>query len=107
MWTRRTCAAFRSTPSETMSPVPPRVALQWKGPEGRPDYLAILPKFFRCRFGRIAYLFLMTRDQFIRRLRQIARSRGETLTVVSRRGKGSHMRVSIGAKGTTVPDPRV
>ncbi len=45
----------------------------------------------------------MTREELIRRLRQIAREDGVTLETFKNRGKGSHIAVALGGKKTIVP----
>lgn len=44
----------------------------------------------------------MTRVQFIRELRRMARERGEYLIVETARGKGSHVRVRLGERVSIV-----
>lgn len=44
----------------------------------------------------------MNRDQFLRELRREARKRGLVFRIVETRGKGSHYRVHLGDRFTTV-----
>ncbi len=44
----------------------------------------------------------MKRDQFIARLRRLARKQGLPLTITEKRGKGSHITVALGARRTIV-----
>lgn len=46
----------------------------------------------------------MKRDQFLKELRKQARKQGATLTIVTNKGKGSHIRVTLGGRTTTVKD---
>lgn len=48
----------------------------------------------------------MTRDQLVRRLRQIAREEGLDFETRKCRGKGSHMVVALGNRATVVPHSR-
>ncbi len=48
----------------------------------------------------------MTGDEFIARVRQIGRERGVTVRFDSRKGKGSHGRLYLGQRFTTVKDRR-
>jgi predicted RNA binding protein YcfA (HicA-like mRNA interferase family) len=45
----------------------------------------------------------MTRDELIRRLRQVARENGLSFEVIKSRGKGSHVVVRSGDRRTVVP----
>ena len=45
----------------------------------------------------------MTRDELIRRLRQVARENGLGFDVIKSRGKGSHVVVRLGNRRTVVP----
>ena len=44
----------------------------------------------------------MKRDQFLRELRKAAEERGRPFTVFTDRGKGSHYRVHLGERSSTV-----
>ena len=46
----------------------------------------------------------MKRDQFLKELRKQARKDGATLSVVTNKGKGSHIRVTYNDNTTTVKD---
>ncbi len=48
----------------------------------------------------------MTGDEFIARVRQIGRERGITVRFDPRKGKGSHGRLLLGQRFTTVKDRR-
>lgn len=45
----------------------------------------------------------MNGNELIRRLRKLARKTGQEMTIDTKRGKGSHVRVTLGGRGTTVP----
>lgn len=44
----------------------------------------------------------MKREQFLRELRKIAKKEGKTLTIFENKGKGSHYRVTLDGRTTTV-----
>ena len=46
----------------------------------------------------------MNGNELIRRLRKIARRRGEAMTINQNRGKGSHATLSFGNRLTTIKD---
>ena len=46
----------------------------------------------------------MTREDFLRRLRKLARTANVDLVIDERGGAGSHYKVTYGDKQTTVPD---
>lgn len=48
----------------------------------------------------------MTGSEFLRRLRRLGRERGVAVEVDEGRGKGSHARVRLGGRGTTIKDRR-
>ncbi|MDO9415769.1 hypothetical protein [Pararhizobium sp.] len=44
----------------------------------------------------------MTREQFLRELRHLARARSLDLKIIVNRGKGSHYRITLGDRATTL-----
>lgn len=46
----------------------------------------------------------MTRAQLLRELRRLAKAQGMQLSIVTNRGKGSHIRVTLGGRTTTIKD---
>ena len=46
----------------------------------------------------------MKRDQFLKELRRLARKEGHKLSIVTNKGKGSHIRVTCNGKTTTIKD---
>ncbi len=46
----------------------------------------------------------MKRDQLLRELRKIAKEQGRTFEFFTDSGKGSHIRVKLGDKKTTIKD---
>jgi mRNA interferase HicA len=48
----------------------------------------------------------VTGNELLRRLRRFARRRGVSFRYVPRHGKGSHGRIYVGERFTTLPDPK-
>ena len=48
----------------------------------------------------------MTAEEFVRLIRKLGRSRGVPVSLESRRGKGSHIRLTYGNRFTMVKDRR-
>ncbi len=46
----------------------------------------------------------MKREQLLKDLRKLARKHGHDLTIVTNRGKGSHIRVTYDGRTTTIKD---
>ncbi|PRD45931.1 hypothetical protein C5748_02000 [Phyllobacterium phragmitis] len=46
----------------------------------------------------------MKREQLLRQLRKLARKEGKFFEIIANRGKGSHIRVTLGDKTTTIKD---
>jgi mRNA interferase HicA len=47
----------------------------------------------------------VTGKEFIRKVRRLGRRRGLTVNLFEDRGKGDHVRLYLGSRWTTVPDP--
>ena len=69
-----------------------------------PKIFAYLRIKFLYFFAKVHILTVMTREQFLRRLRRYCRKHGLALSVEKTRGKGSHMTIEVADRRTIVKD---